>query len=158
VRAQQWHKLLYYLFIAGCIAAGVIWAILEDMSEEWEKEKEQANREIMERGAAGVDMMWQVYDAQRTFKEKNGKYGTLDELAASELLYNELTEGPVDGYVLNVIPDSDKGYKTTAHPIEFEEDGLPSFFLDQTGALRWRECKSAQDSPADVSCEQIEQF
>ncbi len=158
MRAQQWHRLFRILFIAGCVAAGVIWAIYDDLSEEWEKEKDQANQEIMERGTAGVDALWQVYDAQRVFKEKNGKYGTLDQLAGSELLDKELAKGPMYGYIVNVIPDGEKGYKATAHPIEFEKGGQPSFFLDQTGALKWRECKSTDDPPADASCEQINQF
>jgi hypothetical protein len=159
VRAQQWHKLLYYLFIAGCVAAGVIWAIIGDLSKDSKKEKAQAKTEVMSRGSAGVDLLWQVNDAERVFKEKNGRYGTLDELAASELLRKDLAAGPCEGYTVNVVPDGDRGYKATAYPAEYTTNRMqPSFFVDETGALRWRKCRSANDLPADASCEQIEQF
>jgi hypothetical protein len=157
VRAQQWHRLLRILFIVGCVAAGVIWAIYDDLSEEWEKEADEARSEAMSRGSVGVDMLWQVYDAQRAFKDKNGKYGTLDELAGSELIDEFLAQLPREGYVVNVVPDGDKGYAATAYPLN-PAGGQPSFFLDQTGALRWRECKTADDPPADATCEKIEQF
>ena len=79
---------------------------------------------------------------QNEFKEKQGRYASLDELKA--VMVKEEPEGPgglaayesrVEGYEIKVSAYGDR-FEATATPTGYPKQGRRSFFIDQTNVLR----------------------
>jgi hypothetical protein len=70
----------------------------------------------------------------------NGKYGTLDELAAANLIDVQLASGTRNGYRFKItLPVSasrtEQGYEAVAIPTQYPNTGRRSFFINQTGVI-----------------------
>jgi hypothetical protein len=85
-----------------------------------------------------------ISTGQSTYKEKNGRYGTLEELLAAGLVGDLLdagqgdktrTSADTDGYEIKVSVSGDK-FEATATPTGYPKLGRRSFYIDQTDALR----------------------
>jgi hypothetical protein len=82
---------------------------------------------------------------QAAYKEKHGRYGSLEELKAAEKEEaEEEEEGPgtpdsyelsIDGYEIKVSAYGDR-FEATATPTGYPKQGRRSFFIDHTGQLR----------------------
>lgn len=64
-----------------------------------------------------------------------GKYGTLQELAATGLLDAKLASGKVNSYRLDIKPNG-MYYEATATPTRESDTGSRSFFINETGVIR----------------------
>ena len=93
--------------------------------------------------------------AEQTYKVTKGagKYGSLKELAEAGLVKNNLSEGHDLGYRFNikVIGNS---YMATAVPEAYGENaykgtGAISYFVDETGVIRWGDKKGAEANSND---------
>jgi hypothetical protein len=76
-----------------------------------------------------------IRSAEKVFVSNNGKYGTLQELAASGLIESKLATGMNDGYRFDLSVNG-KSYKATAVPITYDETGSWSFYVNETGIIR----------------------
>jgi hypothetical protein len=95
-----------------------------------------------------------IREAERSFKVKkeDGKYGTLVELGAAELIDPSLASGIKDGYRFEVRIKGNS-FEAIAVPIKYLETGIMSLYLDETGVIRYGDKKggeaNANDSPID---------
>ena len=89
--------------------------------------------------ASAIATLRHVSAAQATYQAHFGKYGTLDELAAEELIDQKLATGRKNGYKFVIVMTTDEkdreGFALTAVPLTFSS-GTRSFFVDQTLVLR----------------------
>lgn len=76
-----------------------------------------------------------VASAQNTFRatDKNGNYGSIDQLVTAGLLSKELFEP--SGYRIEVTA-SGASFQATAVPVEYGKTGKLSFFMDESNVLR----------------------
>jgi hypothetical protein len=76
-----------------------------------------------------------VAAAQATYRDTkgNGRYGSLDELIAAELLRKDLMEKY--GYKIDLSVLSNK-FEVIATPVEYGKTGRRSFYMDESGILR----------------------
>ena len=69
-----------------------------------------------------------------------GKFGTLNELAAANLIDLKLATGNKNGYNFTVELTTDDlnypGFEVVARPLTYRTDGVRSFYVDQTGVIR----------------------
>ena len=87
----------------------------------------------------------EIRSAEAAFKKTNGRYGTLDELAAAGLIDSSLRGGAKSGYRFHI--DAEKeSYRATATSTEHEEHGSWSFYLDESGVVRGRCCQGQADA------------
>ncbi|HEV2879812.1 MAG TPA: DUF3352 domain-containing protein [Pyrinomonadaceae bacterium] len=88
-----------------------------------------------------------IHNTQSTYKEKTGRYATLEELIAAgnsdegfRLSISLATNDPrapmeLDGYDIKLSASGDK-FEATATPTGYPKLGRRSFYIDQTGSLR----------------------
>jgi hypothetical protein len=78
-----------------------------------------------------------INEVQIDFKTKNGKYGSLQDLAEAGLMTSDFTSGPVNGYRY-VIRVKDIGYEATATPIRSGvfATGHVSYFTNELRIIR----------------------
>lgn len=75
-----------------------------------------------------------ITGAQETFREKNKRYGSLEELHKAELYYYSAEE-EMSGYQIT-LKFSNADFSLTATPTQYGVTGRRSFYIDQTGTLR----------------------
>jgi hypothetical protein len=78
-----------------------------------------------------IGAMTQIRKAEEAFKSANGRYGTLDELAAANLAVPSRVQ---HGYQFTVRP-TQNSYVAVAVPTSWKEHSL-SLYLDQSGIIR----------------------
>lgn len=81
--------------------------------------------------------MHSLASAQQKLKEATGRYGTLEELEASDALPEFLknSQFTVEGYEIKLSVSGDK-FEATATPAVYRKTGRFSFYIDQTGVIR----------------------
>jgi len=83
-----------------------------------------------------------LYSAEATYQATRGqgKYGTLDELAAEGLIDAELARGTRRGYIFTVEVTTTElnnpGFTVVGVPVTYRKTGLRSFYIDETGVIR----------------------
>jgi hypothetical protein len=106
--------------------------------------------------ASALYTLRQFSVAQSEYQTNFGKYGTLDELAAQNLIDHKLAMGRKNGYkfVIEVTTDENnlEGFAVTAVPLT-STSGTRSFYVDETlvvrGADKTGEPASKLDPPLD---------
>lgn len=74
-----------------------------------------------------------IHYAQQAYREKNKRYGSIEDLKRAELLYEPDTD--TNGYKISLSFDDDH-FSATATPVTYGVTGRRSFFIDHTGTLR----------------------
>jgi hypothetical protein len=94
-----------------------------------------------------------VATAQARFRQTkgNGRYGSLDELIAAELLTKDLLDKY--GYKIELTVLSNK-FEATATPIEYGKTGRRSFYIDESGLLRGGDHAGGAATLSDKTIEQ----
>lgn len=90
-----------------------------------------------------------IAHAQMTFHHGHGEYGDLTELAGGTPPYisdAHLASGEKDGYIFEVIVATTTGFQAVASPVTFEKTGVKSFFIDESGTVRFTSDGSQPDS------------
>lgn len=83
-----------------------------------------------------------LHSAEATYQATRGqgKYGTLNELAAEGLIDAKLATGMKNGYVFTVEVTTteldDPGFKVVGVPETYRKTGVRSFYIDETGVIR----------------------
>ncbi len=89
--------------------------------------------------ASAIYTMRQVSAAQATYQAQFSKYGTLDQLAAEELIDPKLATGRKNGYKFRIEITTDEknveGFAITAVPLT-STSGTRSFYVDETLVVR----------------------
>lgn len=86
---------------------------------------------------ASFAAMKAIQVAQSVFKQKNGRYGMLSELADSNLISRKLASGESEGYTFEVKVQPD-AYEVVAFPAQLRNNatGLWSYYVNETGIIR----------------------
>jgi type II secretory pathway pseudopilin PulG len=82
-----------------------------------------------------------VLAAESTYASVHGTYGTLEELAAEQLIDSEISAGIRHGYritidISNSESDNPIGFQVIAVPLTYPNSGRRSFYVDETGIIR----------------------
>lgn len=82
-----------------------------------------------------------VSAAESTYSSVHGTYGTLEELAAEQLIDREIGAGTRHGYLIRIdVSNSESenpvGFQLVAVPLTYPNSGRRSFYLDETGIIR----------------------
>jgi hypothetical protein len=79
-----------------------------------------------------------ICKAEVAYQEILGKYGTLQELAAANLIDPKLASGTKSGYAFNVTLDSEnlERFELTGVPETYGKTGVRSFYVDEKLVLR----------------------
>jgi hypothetical protein len=83
-----------------------------------------------------------LHSAEATYQATRGqgKYGTLNELAAEGLIDSKLATGTKNGYIFTVeLTTTDlnyPGFEVVGVPVTYGKTGVRSFYLDETGVIR----------------------
>ncbi|CAN5171350.1 hypothetical protein BH18ACI2_BH18ACI2_14500 [soil metagenome] len=98
--------------------------------------------------------MHSIASAQQSYKEATGRYGTLEELEASDALpeYLKNSQFTVEGYEIKLSVSGDK-FEATATPAAYRKTGRLSFYIDQTGVIRGGDTGG---KPATASSEPVQ--
>lgn len=112
---------------------------------------EMSDRSLSTNESIAMSALRTVAAGEATFhSNKDGRYGTLDELIQEGLVYKDLTEQY--GYRIQVSIEGAK-FEATAIPIEYGKTGRKSFFIDETNILRGGDhgggAATVADSPID---------
>ena len=84
-----------------------------------------------------------IHSAEATFQATvgNGKFGTLDELAANGLIDPRLARGTKNGYrfTVDVTPmrsNQPSTFQAVGVPLQYRSTGRRSFYIDESGVIR----------------------
>jgi type IV pilus assembly protein PilA len=83
-----------------------------------------------------------LHSAEATYQATKGagKYGTLSELAAENLIDSKLATGTKNGYNFTVEVTTTEtdypGFSVVGVPMTYRNSGLRSFYIDETGVIR----------------------
>jgi len=100
-----------------------------------------ASRRAANEGSA-MSSLRTLASAEMTYQATTGegKYGTLAELAAVNLIDSKLATGTKNGYNFKVeLTTSDMnypGFEVTGVPLTYGNSGIRSFYIDETGVIR----------------------
>lgn len=90
--------------------------------------------------AAAIATLRTVGSAQATYQAMYQKFGTLEELAAAELIDPRVAGGSRSGYrftleITNGV-DNSEGFELVAVPMSYKSSGRRSFYLNETMVIR----------------------
>jgi type II secretory pathway pseudopilin PulG len=112
-----------------------------------------ASRRAANEGAT-LATLRKLDDAEFTYQatHASGQYGTLDQLAADQLISPELAAGHRYGYkfTIEITEDGTAGisprFQIVAVPLTYGSSGRRSFYLDETGIIRGEDNRGAEAS------------
>jgi hypothetical protein len=90
----------------------------------------------------------QIRKAQATYKEKQGNYGSIDDLIAAKLIDSKMANKEFYGYSIRV-RQKPNSYEAAAIPIKYGETGFHYFYLDESGIIRVSSDKGKEAGPSD---------
>jgi type IV pilus assembly protein PilA len=98
-----------------------------------------AARRAANEGSA-IFSLRQISSAEATYQNNFGKYATLNELAAQNLIDTKLATGTKNGYQfaieLTTNEDNLEGFAVTGVPLTYHSTGNRSFYVDETQIVR----------------------
>jgi hypothetical protein len=112
--------------------------------------------------ASAINILRTIASSEATYQATsgNGEFGTLRELANAQLIDVSLARGTKNGYRFMVrvrpalTPDEPAAYEAVAMPIRYQSSGLRSFYIDETGVIRYADKRGAEadasDTPVDA--------
>lgn len=112
--------------------------------------------------ASAINILRTIAASEATYQSTsgNGEFGTLRELANAQLIDVRLARGTRNGYRFMVrvkptlSPDEPASYEAVAMPISYRRSGLRSFYIDETGVIRFADKRGAEadadDAPLDA--------
>ena len=108
---------------------------------------------------SAVRSLQEISLAQTTYHSNFGKYGTIEELAAQNLINPRLKSGARNGYLFTVALTTDEmnveGFAAVAVPENYRYSGIRSFYIDETAVIRagdnYGGPSSKTDDPLDLN-------
>ena len=89
-----------------------------------------------------------IAHAEMAFHHSNGEYADLGELSSAEPPYisdSKVAGGEKDGYQFEVLAATNTGFQALASPVTFGKTGVKSYFIDESGVVRFSEDGSQPD-------------
>lgn len=106
--------------------------------------------------AGAIKTLFTLLSAEATYQSTagNGDYGSIEELGKQQLIDYVLAEGHRYGYLFRVRQEkfsskSPASYEVFAVPRTYGQTGRRSFYMDQTGVIRFVDKKGAEANRAD---------
>ena len=100
---------------------------------------------------ATIAVLRKIHSAEATYQATAGagRFGTLDELAAHNLISPEVADGMHSGYLYQIEltenEDEELGFEVTSVPMSYPNSGRRSFFVNEVGVIR---AADSQGQPA----------
>jgi hypothetical protein len=110
------------------------------------QKKSKPRKKTLEEDAIACLRM--LSSAEELYLTRYGKYGSLKDLAAKNMIDSTLSSGKRKGYCFKA-EHSLTSWSCVAWPEKPGKDASKSFFIDVDGAIRYRPYKSSKDSLAD---------
>ena len=111
-----------------------------------------ASRRAANEGSA-IYSLRQISSAQAMYQSNFGKFATLNELAAQNLIDSKLATGTKNGYrfaiELTANEDNVEGYAVTGVPVTYRSTGNRSFYVDESQVLRFADNSGGPASKFD---------
>jgi type IV pilus assembly protein PilA len=113
-----------------------------------------AARQAANEGSA-MRSLREIAAAEGIYQSTNQKFGTLEELAASNLIDAKLAKGSKNGYEFSVVVDSSnpEAFEVYCVPSEYRSTGRRSFYVDETFVLRGGDNSGGPSSKQDEPLE-----
>lgn len=99
---------------------------------------------------ASIQTLRTIHKAEATYAFTIGKgaYGTLDQLAAAQLIDSELASGIRNGYKFTVAVSTgghreSPGFQAVGVPLTYEGTGIRSFYVDENSIIRGGDSRGA---------------
>jgi hypothetical protein len=117
----------------------------------------QLRRNLIRHNEAGAIMTLRtLLSAEATYQATtgNGNYGTIEELRREKLIDFVLAEGHRYGYLFRIThekfsSESPASYEIVAVPRTYGQTGQRSFYMDETGVLRFADKHGAEANHKD---------
>jgi type IV pilus assembly protein PilA len=107
--------------------------------------------------ASSIATLRTLHSAEATYQATtgNGAFGTLDQLAADELITPELATGVLHGYRFTVEIraggyNEPGGFQVVGVPLTYRNTGIRSFYVDETGVIRAGDNRGAVATELDA--------
>ena len=139
--STQWdyRNWILLLIIGSAVLIFILWTILPHADPKWFFDEPGARNKLEI-----------ILEAQEMYWNKHKMYGGLKELAAAHLIDSLLAEGKSSGYFYHHELSKEEWW-CNAVPDEPGVTGRYSYFIDQTGIMRYAPYKNNNDPPADAS-------
>lgn len=83
------------------------------------------------------EMMGRIYRAQVVYRMDKGRYGTLQDLLAAEIIPSDITDTISTGYKFRLVVTPDgRSYAAFAEPARYGNTGKLSYYIDADGRLQ----------------------
>ena|SRR5688572_12837221 len=101
--------------------------------------------------AAAISAMRALSSAQSQYRTRYGSYAAIDDLTATGTIDTSFSDGQRNGFSFTVLASSQDAWSVLASPLELGITGDRSFFVDESGVLRFAPGLSATsaDTPVD---------
>jgi type IV pilus assembly protein PilA len=90
-----------------------------------------------------------ICSAQLAYQSNFQKFGTLEELAANDLIDSKLTSGTKNGYKFTVVLNDPEGFEVVGVPVSYGQSGIRSFYVDETFVVRGSDNNGGPSSKLD---------
>lgn len=104
--------------------------------------------------SSSIAVLRRIYAAEQTYQSVHEKFGTMDELAAADLVDPQVARGRRFGYEfkLEVTPGYSAtgedsrvtGFHVVGVPVTYGSSGRRSFYVDETGVIRGEDNRGAE--------------
>ncbi len=86
--------------------------------------------------ASAISALRDIAAAEVTHQSTKGRFGTLEELRADNLVNGKLATGERHGYLFTVSAPTPDTFEVFAVPTDYRTSGFRSFYIDETGVIR----------------------
>lgn len=86
--------------------------------------------------ASAIASLRDIAVAESNYLSAYRKFGTLEELGASNLLDPTLATGEKNGYQFTIVVESPETFEVNAVPTAYRSSGLRSFYVDESTVIR----------------------
>ena len=111
--------------------------------------------------ASAMRLLRTIGSAEATYQATNGEgnFGTMLDLAKMRLIDSTLASGTKNGYrftvrIKSLTRDAPASYEAIATPVSYRNTGVRSFYIDETGVIRFSDSRGAEatadDAPLDA--------
>lgn len=112
--------------------------------------------------ASAIFSMHKISSAEAMYQTNFGKYATLNDLAAQNLIDGKLATGTKNGYTfaieLTTNQDNGEGFTVTGVPVTYRSTGNRSFYVDETDVVRVADNFGAPASKVDKPLNQDAEY
>ncbi len=100
---------------------------------------------------SAVQSLRTISSAEAAYYSNFQKYGTLEELAATNLVDPRLGSGAKNGYQFTVVLDeaNPEGFEALGVPADYRNSGKRSFYVDETFVIRAADNNGGPSSKLD---------